>query len=155
MINVLCRTIQEERIPGDTSEILDHYLVVFSILVWISKPELIAPFMSAETRLDDTQLPISFTPVEWADVSQNIDFLDDFKKAQWRFCPLTFDRRCYMTKLNPYHVLPISNKRLLDSNADEEDDVVVYEALWHPKCLGLLPVRVSINHRVSGILGLT
>lgn len=134
LLNVLCRASQEERIPADRAEIMARYLVVFSILVSISRPELIGHFMSRET--DDAHLPISSPPTDWTYVPE------EFHKAQWRFCPLTFDRRRYMANLNPYHILPISNKKLLDSEADEEGDVVVYEALWHPSCLGLLPVRI-------------
>ncbi|KAM7215402.1 hypothetical protein V8F06_009263 [Rhypophila decipiens] len=139
IVNVLCRTRQEERIRADRQNILQHYLAVFSILVYISRPELITTFMCTETPLDDAHLPIRSTPEEWTHDSELREVFTEFDKAQWRFCPLTLDRRPWKSKLAPYHIIPIASKRLIDPNSDEEEDeVLVYEADWHHLCRGPL-----------------
>ncbi|KAK3367594.1 hypothetical protein B0H63DRAFT_515424 [Podospora didyma] len=136
VVDVLCSG--QQRIRGDIQEILDDYLVIFSVLVWIERPESINIFMSVEGSLDDTKLPISFTPIQWTHDPENKATLEVFQKSQWRFCPLTLDRRRYKSTLNPFHILPITNKKLFDDDADEDvDDVLVYEAMWHPSCLGV------------------
>ncbi|KAK4206185.1 hypothetical protein QBC37DRAFT_381340 [Rhypophila decipiens] len=135
IVNCLCRTRQDERIPADRQNILHHYLAVFSILVFISRSEYISAFMCTETPLDDAHLPIRSTPEEWTHDVKLKEVFEEFDKAQWRFCPLTLDRRPWKWKLSPYHILPVGSKRLIDPRSDEEDDdVLVYEADWHPLC---------------------
>ncbi|KAK0712015.1 hypothetical protein B0H67DRAFT_669774 [Lasiosphaeris hirsuta] len=126
------------RIRTDPQHLLDKYLVVFSVLVWMSAPEKIDTIK--ELNVDDDNLPIDERLINGTDQSDTKEFLNDFSKHQWRFCPLTLDCRPFKKQLNPYHILPITSQELLDSTADEEeDDVVVYKAQWHRFCLGSLP----------------
>lgn len=142
VIGILCRTPQEERIRADISQILKHYLVVFSVLVTLGKPQFITSFLSSRTALSDRELPFEGVPEEWTHDDEKRGTLEEFKKVQWRFCPLVFDQRLYKSVMSPYRIVPVTSKRLVDPSADEEeDDVLVYEANWHPDCLGFLPVR--------------
>ncbi|KAK3382680.1 kinase-like domain-containing protein [Lasiosphaeria ovina] len=135
VIDVLC---SGGTYRADITKILDDHLVGFSILVWISRPRSINLFMSVGGGLDDAKLPRSGTPTEWEDVPENKDILDEFCKAQWKFCPLTLDHRLRLSNLDSFHIIPITSKELLDPQADEEEAVVVYKATWHSSCLGLL-----------------
>ncbi|KAK3347002.1 hypothetical protein B0T25DRAFT_521295 [Lasiosphaeria hispida] len=139
------------RIQTDPQHLLNKYLVVFSVLVWMSAPEKIDTIK--ELNVDDHNLPVDDRLINGTDQSDTKDFLNEFSKNQWRFCPLTLDCRPFKKQLNPYHILPITSQELLDPIADEEDDdVLVYKAQWHRSCLGSLPPSYVVlkEYRVTG-----
>ncbi|KAK5655745.1 hypothetical protein OQA88_5282 [Cercophora sp. LCS_1] len=130
---------QPPMIQVDTEAILGKYLVVFSILVWISRAGEIKTIME-DFDFDDCNLPVNDNSFNGAQQDEHKELLGMFSKAQWKFCPFTldFESRPYRKGLNPYHILPISEKKLLDSTVDEEDadaEVLVYKARWHSSCL--------------------
>jgi len=123
----------------DTQHLIETYLTVFSILVWMGKPGRIN--MMRELNIDDEHLPVDDKLIQGTEEPDMKELLEEFSKYQWKFCPLIFKDRPFMTQLHPYHIVPIVNKELLDPTTNDEDgDVQVYKAQWHRLCLGSLPV---------------
>ncbi|KAK5655735.1 hypothetical protein OQA88_5272 [Cercophora sp. LCS_1] len=125
-------------VPID-KQFLDKYLISFSILVSMSRPGDIN--MMVNQGLDDSSLPIEEKLINGTDEPKAKQFLEDFSKHQWKFCPLILNNdRPFKRELHPYCILPISEKQLLFSKGlgDElDEEVSVYKAKWHPSCSGL------------------
>ncbi|KAK1833928.1 kinase-like domain-containing protein [Podospora conica] len=128
----------QPRIRTDPTHLREKYIVILSILVWMGQLDRINIIM--DLPIDDTNLPITDNLIHGTQDPDVAEFLRGFSKFQWQFCPLTLDsRRPYKKSLHPYHILPITSKELMDPDADDEGDVVVYRAQWHRSCLGSLP----------------
>ncbi|KZL75824.1 protein kinase 4-like protein [Colletotrichum tofieldiae] len=131
--SVLC--YPEEWIQQNPDFILQHYIVVFSILVLMRRPDQIALF--TDWGIDDFQLPLLAIPDVYSGASEE-GVLKEFMKLQWKFCPLLFGMNtCYKLnkrKLSPYLILPVLGKTKMDPNADEDDEVVLYSVKLHSDC---------------------
>jgi hypothetical protein len=135
----------------DTQHLIETYLIVFSILVWMGKPGRIN--MMRELNIDDQHLPVDDKFIQGTEQLDMKELLLEFSKNQWKFCPLILEDRPFKRQLHAYHIVPIVNKEPLDPTADDEDgDVQVYKAQWHKLCLGSLPVsgNMATSRRHSG-----
>ncbi|KAK0651080.1 hypothetical protein B0T16DRAFT_403139 [Cercophora newfieldiana] len=127
----------QPRIPNDASHLLEKYIIVLSILVYMKEPGRIDTITNL--GIDDANLPITDNLIHGTHDPDAAPFLVSFAKNQWRFCPLTLDSRPYKKQLHPYHIVPITHKEPFDPEAHDQDDVAVYKAEWHRSCLGSLP----------------
>ncbi len=145
ILNVLCDsgTSMDERIAQDSKLILEKFLIIFSILVSIRRPECISLF--TEVQLDDVKLPFDSPPELWTEDVAKLEVLDEFKKSQWKFCPLSFHDKRFKAKIPRDQIIPVLDKEPLDPLADEKDDVLLFKATIHPDCSGPLPVSISTD----------
>ncbi|KAK2729442.1 protein kinase domain-containing protein [Colletotrichum kahawae] len=123
-----------ERIQAISQTIRSRYVVVFSILVFMSQPEHIPIFI--QEAIEDSQLPLAGTPYVFSETPESGIF-DEFLKHQWKFCPLELDNGYKLSKrrVSPYHVVPILDKTRINSRvAADDDDVTIYKVTLHPSC---------------------
>ncbi|KAF4810909.1 Serine/threonine-protein kinase ksp1 [Colletotrichum siamense] len=123
-----------ERIQAMSHTIRSRYVVVFSILVFMSQPEHIPIFI--QEAIEDSQLPLAGTPYVFSETPESGIF-DEFHKHQWKFCPLEFDNGYKLSKrrISPYHVVPVLDKAPINPRAAaDEDDVTIYKVTLHPSC---------------------
>ncbi|KAF4869297.1 hypothetical protein CGCSCA1_v011541 [Colletotrichum siamense] len=124
-----------DRIQATSHTIQSHYVVVFSILVFMSQPEHIPIFIQGGT--EDSKLPLDTTPYAYSETSESLHVFDEFQKEQWKFCPLEFDTGDKLSNrhLSPYHVVPVLEKEeIVSRGAADEDEVSIYKVKLHPQC---------------------
>ena len=137
----------QPRIRDDPTDLVKRYIAIFSILVWMKKPEKISIIKTL--GIDDTNLPIDDRLIHGTGEQGVADFLPLFSKQQWKFCPLTLDSRPFKRSLHPFYILPITSKTSIDPQVDLEDDVILYKAQGHRLCLGSLPASHVTSQSTS------
>lgn len=103
---------EDSRWRGHAHEIVDHYSVVFAILVSIGYGEYILNFLPHETLCDD-KLPFEVRPTKfpWAHLDSD-EMFDRFQKAQLRFCAVRFHRNS-THEFDDSRPLPFRSKELI------------------------------------------
>ena len=98
---------------GRASEIINHYSVVFAILVSIDYGEYILNFLPHETLCDE-KLPFEARPQKFPKgPSDSVELFDRFQKAQMRFCAVKFHRNS-KHEFDGSRPLPFLSKELID-----------------------------------------
>ncbi|KAL0937523.1 uncharacterized protein CTRU02_207254 [Colletotrichum truncatum] len=124
-----------DRIKTTSSNIKQAYLLTFSILVFMARPEGITTFIGGECS--DVALPLHTIPT-WASESSEREVFEVFEKEQWRFCPLTLnmetDPKPLRRQLSPYHIIPILEKNDIDKSASGGDEANIYKVKLHHEC---------------------
>jgi hypothetical protein len=104
---------EDSRWRGHVNEIVDHYSVVFAILVSIGYGEYILNFLPHETLCDD-KLPFEVRPTKFPRPHLDSDeIFDHFQKAQLRFCAVKFHRNS-THEFDDSRPLPFLSKELID-----------------------------------------
>ncbi|KAK2770976.1 tein kinase 4-like protein [Colletotrichum kahawae] len=118
-------------------DIMNHYIVIFSILVLTSGAEHLELFTQEDIK--DISLPLLSIPESYRESSHKEAF-EGFLKAQWKFFPLPFsvglNPKPSKKNLSPEMILPISPtaKAKINPEADEKKDMaVLYKVDFHPK----------------------
>ncbi|KAF4869346.1 hypothetical protein CGCSCA1_v011558 [Colletotrichum siamense] len=118
-------------------DIMNHYIVIFSILVLTSGAEYLELFTQEDIK--DISLPLLSIPESYRE-SCHKEAFESFLKAQWKFCPLPFsvglNPKPSKKNLSPEMILPISPtaKTKINPGADETTDMaVLYKVDFHPK----------------------
>ncbi|KAF4452974.1 serine/threonine protein kinase [Fusarium austroafricanum] len=119
-------------IEARPSTIINGYINIFSILVWMSRTSLITAFISHGTQ--DRHLPI-LDPACFGDDPALVDMMQEFCDEQWRFCPVTFSNDIPMDKriINPRQILPIESEKRIESTARNSKSLIRVVTL-HPGC---------------------
>lgn len=127
-----------DRIKTNNQLIKPQFLVTFSILVSLSRPEYITMFMQHE--ISDRLLPLSGIPRGISEAEEK-EVFEAFEKIQWKFCPFSFDietgYKPSKRKLSPYHIMPIQKMWRIDRQAyeaEEDEDVCLYRVELHEEC---------------------
>ncbi|KAF0329873.1 hypothetical protein GQ607_003046 [Colletotrichum asianum] len=128
---------QNTSVFHNADDIMNHYIVIFSILVLTSGVQHLELF--TEEDINDTSLPLDSIPESYRESCHN-EVFENFLKAQWKFCPLPFsvglNPKPSKKKLSPEMIIPISPtaKRKINPEADEDNDTaVLYIVDFHPK----------------------
>ena len=103
---------EDSRWRGRASEIVNHYSVVFAILVSIDYGEYILNFLPHETLCDE-KLPFEARPQKfpWGP-PDSVELFDRFQKAQSRFCAVKFHRNS-TPEFDESRPLPFLSKELI------------------------------------------
>ncbi|KAF5489141.1 Serine/threonine-protein kinase chk1 [Colletotrichum siamense] len=135
-------------------DIMNHYIVVFSILVLTSGAEHLELFTQEDIK--DTSLPLHSIPESYRE-SRHKEAFEDFLKAQWKFCPLHFsigtNPKPSKKNLSPRMIIPISpaGKIKINPEAKEEiDAAVLYKVEFHPHSTLLTAPVVFKEYLKSG-----
>ncbi|KAL3303928.1 serine/threonine protein kinase [Colletotrichum asianum] len=127
---------QNTSVFHNADDIMNHYIVIFSILVLTSGVQHLELF--TEEDINDTSLPLDSIPESYRESCHN-EVFENFLKAQWKFCPLPFsvglNPKPSKKKLSPEMIIPISPtaKRKINPEADEDNDTaVLYIVDFHP-----------------------
>ncbi|KAK1701205.1 hypothetical protein BDP55DRAFT_640796 [Colletotrichum godetiae] len=130
---------REDWIKDTSSIIQPHYLIVFSILVYMSQPQHITLFTGES--VEDTSLPLEDTPHAYCEGegSEEKRVFEEFQKEQWKFCPFLFKTegggKPRKRHLPPLQIIPvIAKERIEHSGNIQDDNVCVYRAKLHPHC---------------------
>ncbi|KAK1839314.1 tein kinase 4-like protein [Colletotrichum chrysophilum] len=133
---------------------MNHYIVVFSILVLTSGAEHLELFTQEDIK--DTSLPLHSIPESYRE-SRHKEAFEDFLKAQWKFCPLHFsigtNPKPSKKNLSPRMIIPISpvGKIKINPEAKEETDAaVLYKVEFHPHSTLLTTPVVFKEYLKSG-----
>ena len=118
---------EDRRWRGRAKEIVDHYSVVFAILVSIGHGEYILNFLPHQETLCDKKLPFETRPTKfpWAP-SDSVELFDRFQEAQSRFCAVKFERNT-TPEFDDSQPLPYLSKELLDEGGSAK----VYKVQIH------------------------
>lgn len=132
-----------------------HYLLVFSILVYISPVDglhLLDQFRYIQAnQTDDHTLPWLQCPEHVFEGTHTSRIFESFSEHQWMFCPVTINQENLMSdrKLNPLHVLPIAPdlERCIPRNErrDAELSVIKIDAQAHSHLGGVTPERAVVK----------
>ncbi|KAF4842412.1 PR5-like receptor kinase [Colletotrichum siamense] len=128
---VLCH--DEDLVLHNPEVVMEHYIVVFSILVLTSKAANLDLFTQLD--LSDKSLPLDTTPKSYRDSTYN-DVFESFMDMQWKFCPMSLylplGPKPSKRNLLPDVILPISGKEKINPKANEEiNTAVLYKTELH------------------------
>jgi hypothetical protein len=123
----------------EISQISSEYIVVFSILTKLHRPDQIRHFLVSQIK--DSSLPLhdASMPKVWTDQLQDRVSWNSFFSEQWRFCPYVFGNTSD-TETTERCILPIQSKERLQNPATEDNLAVLYKIKIHPACRGELSV---------------
>ncbi|KAJ4256764.1 hypothetical protein NW762_008860 [Fusarium torreyae] len=119
----------------DINVIIDYYLIIFSILVYIGKPLYIHDFV--RHGYTDDRLPFVNPPRIFGEDPGMLDMLRLFRDAQWKFCPVRFSKGMLRKVIDPRQILPIMESTVLKSSQKSTVKVVKlypdsYDSEWAP-----------------------
>ncbi|KPM37133.1 hypothetical protein AK830_g9446 [Neonectria ditissima] len=124
---------------------LKGYESIFSILVYIGKPEYIGDFI--KYGLKDNILPLgdhnnrlkSSPPVD--------RMYEDFRKYQWQFCPWFFSKDDLLSRrtFDPRLILPIKPKETLKKSATSDCITDIYKVEFYEGCADLSPNASTLD----------
>ncbi|KAF4964969.1 hypothetical protein FSARC_7147 [Fusarium sarcochroum] len=119
----------------DNNVIIDCYLIIFSILVFIGKPHYIHEFV--RQGYTDARLPFVNPPRVFGTDPAMVDMLRLFRDRQWKFCPVQFSKGMVRKFIDPRQILPIMESKLLRSSPKSTIKVVklypdCYDSGWAP-----------------------
>ncbi|KAJ3939475.1 uncharacterized protein N0V96_010251 [Colletotrichum fioriniae] len=130
---------REDWIKDTISTIQPQYLIVFSILVYMSQPQHISLFTGEFIK--DTSLPLADNPHAYSEKedSEEKRVFEEFQKEQWRFYPFLFKTdggpKPRKRHLPPLQIIPIMAKdRIEHSGNVQEDNICVYRVQLHSQC---------------------
>ncbi|KAK1731648.1 uncharacterized protein BDZ83DRAFT_167776 [Colletotrichum acutatum] len=130
---------REDWIKDTISTIQPQYLIVFSILVYMSQPQHISLFTGEFIK--DTSLPLADNPHAYSEKedSEEKRVFEEFQKEQWRFYPFLFKTdggpKPRKRHLPPLQIIPIIAKDRIEHAGNVQDDkVCVYRIQLHPQC---------------------
>ncbi|KAJ4256762.1 hypothetical protein NW762_008858 [Fusarium torreyae] len=129
--------------------ILNGYLNIFSILVYIGRTSLINWFIRHNCQ--DQQLPI-LDPLRFGNDPTLVGMMTEFCNIQWMFCPIIFSSDTPMDKrsLDRRQILPIKEESTKISKAHNPESVIrvvtlhpgCYDQIWSPT-VGFTPLSLS------------
>ncbi|KAF7534437.1 hypothetical protein G7054_g6227 [Neopestalotiopsis clavispora] len=131
-----------------------HYLLVFSILVYTSPVDglyLLNYFRNIQTyQTDDHTLPWIQPPGNVFDGPHASHIYELISKHQWMFCPVIIDQEKLMSdrRLSPLHVLPIAIdpvQCISHEGRDAELSVINIDARAHSHLAGVTPKRAVMK----------
>jgi hypothetical protein len=130
--------------------IRNQYIIVFSILVYISQPHFIDHCVT-RSRTDHV-LPLETRPGNWPDDPASLSIYHDFYENQWKFCPLNFDinKSLHKRKLDPRQVIPIDYIQRLSQSAGDGDIAIFWKVNIHDSCNALVPKVVAPLDPLNG-----
>lgn len=121
----------QDHVDVPTEETMVNFWVTFSILVSMGVPNRIHEFIQHDITDDKLPLRDDFT----LDSSRSAkSMLDEFREAQWRFCPLRFDTRKYMysKKIHSKQILPIKDREVLRESPHTNLKTKIIKVTFHP-----------------------
>ncbi|KAM0546045.1 hypothetical protein ACHAPJ_011059 [Fusarium lateritium] len=115
--------------------IINGYLNIFSILVYIGRTSLINWFIRHNCQ--DQQLPI-LDPLRFGNDPTLVEMMTEFCNIQWMFCPIIFSGDTPMDKrsLDRRQILPIKDESRKTSKADNPKSTIRVVTLY-PGCFNL------------------
>lgn len=111
----------------DCEYVFKHHLVGLTILLWIDRPNFLPSLVRA--RLSDERLPFDVAPSNFPPLA-NGSFFQEFRDAQWRFCPFVFrigEKDC---RIEPERIIPVRSKRQLR----RRPPATVWKVVLHEDC---------------------
>ncbi|KAF4990347.1 hypothetical protein FGRMN_8482 [Fusarium graminum] len=112
--------------------IIESYLIIFSILVYIGQPQYIDDFVRLGLR--DVQLPLPNDMNNLGGDPHTTNMLDSFRKYQWKFCPVYFTKGMVKKKIDPRQILPIKKSRNLRSPMDSNMKTIINATTFYADC---------------------
>ncbi|UPK95530.1 hypothetical protein LCI18_006465 [Fusarium solani-melongenae] len=113
----------------DVDSIIGGFLRIFSTLVYIRQPRLIAHFL--RDNRSDHQLPFSSSGIldDWPPE------FGDFLEHQWMFFPVEFSNNLmYKRELHPRQILPVTYGESLRGETYAGDGSSIRKVELHPEC---------------------
>lgn len=118
--------------------IRDHYLRVFSTLVFIGKLSYLPAFQ--RNSFKDEKFPDTTLPGSWEQSPTHRSMFDDFKRHQWIFFPVILDRDSLDdTWLPPERILPICFQTTIREQPHSERAAIT-KVQFHSSCNSLVNV---------------
>lgn len=108
---------------SEAQVILDHFLVVFTILLRIGKALALPRFV--ERDYTDERLPFFDRPRHFPKLDS--PFFEAFFDAQWTFCPVKLPKNPENYELEPEQILPLAEKHKIAENTG----LCIYRAKIH------------------------
>ena len=159
---------QHRPIPANATNIVRSYLRVWSILVYIGRPDYIEDFMAEPWDDDNLPMKPDGGPSIGTKGTNFINMLAKFRENQWPFVPVRFETNRIMEKrhLDNRAVLPIEHVEYLTNPVDRDPFTVIKRVVLREDCSNaefpkvskwpnieaLLPdVNGSLDCRVQGI----
>ncbi|KAF4964967.1 hypothetical protein FSARC_7145 [Fusarium sarcochroum] len=129
------RHVLNPQLRMDPRTILDDYMNVLSILVYIKRTQLIPLFI--RNSFQDCHLPV-LDCLQFGDGPKQVDMMREFFDNQWRFCPFIFssDTLVDRAKLDPRQILPIQDEARQTGRARNSKSIVRRVTLY-PGCYDL------------------
>lgn len=131
--------------------IAESYLRVWSILVFIGRPEFIDDFISA--NWDDVHLPMDPNggPYRGVKTPAFTAVLEGFRQSQWPFFPVQFtkDRMMHKRKLDKRCVLPVVYDGTLTDHVAASTTTVVRKVQLQEDCTDFPHVRPNTSLQVG------
>ncbi|KAK1764904.1 kinase-like domain-containing protein [Phialemonium atrogriseum] len=128
--------LHQPPIAGCSRTIAESYLRVWSILVFIGRPEFTDDFISA--NWDDVHLPMdpNSGPYRRVPTPAFTAVLEGFRQSQWPFFPVQFtkDRRMHKRKLDKRCVLPVVYDGTLTDHVAASTTTVVRKVQLQEDC---------------------
>lgn len=118
-------------VPHEISQILGEYIVVFSILTKLHKPDQIRKFL--DLQIKDSSLPLHdlSMPKSWTNQLHNTVLWNSFISEQWLFCPFIFGKS-FDAELPESCIFPIQTKDFLQDKPHDGDLAILYKVKIHP-----------------------
>ncbi|KAM0345566.1 hypothetical protein ACHAPU_006219 [Fusarium lateritium] len=116
----------------DETIIIDSYLTIFSILVYIGQPQYIQNFVRLGFR--DAQLPLLDAMNNLGGDPHTTEMLHNFREYQWKFCPVYLSKGMVKKKIDPRQILPIKESRSLRSPMDSSMKTIINATTLYSDC---------------------
>lgn len=107
--------------------IFTHYLIILTILLRIDKPDFLPALVRA--RLSDDRLPLDVEPTNFPPLATG-SFFQEFRDAQWRFCPFVFRIGENDCQIEAERIIPIRSKTELR----RRPPATVWKVVLHEDC---------------------
>ena len=131
--NLLDAVLEHHERPGvDANYVRECYLQSFAILVCIGAGGLIHHFLQYET-LRDQKLPHRTLPYDFPTTTPHR--FEDFKNAQWQFCPKILEYKMIGARFKEEDILPIIRKEKIG----ERGSAVIYRIVVEESYNSLRP----------------
>lgn len=136
-IRSACESYSED-ITIRPSLVREHYLCIFSTLVYIGQLSFLPAFKRFD--LTDERFPDNTPPGVWENSPFYIPMFNIFQRNQWMFFPLKLDRdRLDDTSLPPERILPLCFEETIRSKMPT-DRASITKVCFHPSCDNLFKV---------------
>ncbi len=123
--DLLSALYQGQAVPIRAKEVVGAYSRVFCVLLSIGKLNFLQRFMEYD-ELNDAHLPFIEHPRQFPVDTRSPEFFENFRNAQWKFCPPDIGVNC-QRRLDERFILPfISRKPIGKGSSAEISSIEIY-----------------------------